>query len=289
MVGSLAPPSSNLALLPAPDSPFALFGCPCHTPSHSDTQHALTRTHTTGGVLYSSLFVTQTAQGCRNPKRLHCNSSARAGCTQTHYRTISNKGYLLYIWLILLHLALPNFLSAHSPSKAHLSLPLPSYYYIAGMMEKIYILNVDIYIFIYFLYIHIHILDASQWPDPQSCSRIGDDELVLAALSSSSSPILLFACRDHVRDISPGPLYHFLPLILVREALPLALAASIHHRLSLSLLVLLLLLLRLRLLLRTTFSFRSLEFFAKNSTSTPGSHSFPRNASGPTSDPTVTH
>lgn len=147
-----------------------------------------------------------------------------------------------------------------------------------------------IFIYLYiFIYPHPYILDASQWPDPQSCSRIGDDELVLAALSSSSSPILLFACRDHVRDISPGPLYHFLPLILVREALPLALAASIHHRLSLSLLVLLLLLLRLRLLLRTTFSFRSLEFFAKNSTSTPGSHSFPRNASGPTSDPTVTH
>lgn len=147
-----------------------------------------------------------------------------------------------------------------------------------------------IFIYLYiFLYPHPYILDASQWPDPQSCSRIGDDELVLAALSSSSSPILLFACRDHVRDISPGPLYHFLPLILVREALRLALAASIHHRLSLSLLVLLLLLLRLRLLLRTTFSFRSLEFFAKNSTSTPGSHSFPRNASGPTSDPTVTH
>lgn len=159
------------------------------------------------------------------------------------------------------------------------------------MSEKKYILNVDIYIFIYFcIYPHPYILDASQWPDPQSCSRIGDDELVLAALSSSSSPILLFACRDHVRDISPGPLYHFLPLILVREALPLALAASIHHRLSLSLLVLLLLLLlHLRLRLHTTFSFRSLEFFAKNSTSTPGSHSFPRNASGPTSDPTVTH
>lgn len=56
LVGSLAPPSSNLALLPAPDSPFALFGCPCHTPSHSDT-HTLTRTHTHSHNGRRSIFI----------------------------------------------------------------------------------------------------------------------------------------------------------------------------------------------------------------------------------------
>lgn len=44
MVGSLAPPSSNLALLPAPDSPFAALVTRPHTHSHRDT-HTHTHSH----------------------------------------------------------------------------------------------------------------------------------------------------------------------------------------------------------------------------------------------------
>lgn len=56
MVGSLAPPSSNLALLPAPDSPFALFGCPCHTPSHTHS-HRDTHTNTHSHDGRRSIFI----------------------------------------------------------------------------------------------------------------------------------------------------------------------------------------------------------------------------------------